>query len=80
MACAEAALRVDSNNYDVRQAAARCLIRCDRYAEAETHLNWCLNRRGDDEKLRDLARFVVRKRLERDGAVLQAEKPPPRRR
>ncbi len=64
LACARGALGSNPNRYEARYAVAQCLARHERYAEAASHLNWCLARRPDDEKLRALARDVIKKRIE----------------
>jgi len=75
LACARTACRHHANSYALRYGLAQCLIRHEQFAEAETQLDWCLGRRPADEKLRRLARDVIKKRLAGEGPVMQAERP-----
>jgi tetratricopeptide (TPR) repeat protein len=55
LACLEYAVHVDTSNYVVRRRLTRELIKQNRYAEALSHLRWCLRRKPDDPELqRDL--------------------------
>jgi tetratricopeptide (TPR) repeat protein len=61
---AERAERADPSQFPARYEAARCLVAAGRYADAQPHLNWCLQRRPNDARLHALLREVVAKRPE----------------
>ncbi len=65
--CAENAYRLDRNDYDVRHALAQCLVKLQRFDEAEEHLNWCLQRRPRDERLQLAAREAFKGRIDREA-------------
>jgi len=81
LACAEGAKRSDPNNCKARRALIQCLIRQQRYAEAEEHLKWCLRRRGHDEQLQKLIQEVIEKQIaqEQQSTAVRAQQPPRRR-
>jgi O-antigen ligase/tetratricopeptide (TPR) repeat protein len=49
--CARRALACDQNNYWVHYQLAMCLINQELFAEAESHLHWCLQRTPGDQSL-----------------------------
>ncbi|MEX0612944.1 MAG: hypothetical protein WD229_12565, partial [Pirellulales bacterium] len=63
LACLERAYGRDFTNYSVRQALAKALEAAGRFAEAETHLRWCLARRPADKSLSNLLVKITRERL-----------------
>ncbi len=64
--CAENALRCDPNNYNARYALAECLCEHNQFAEAEGHLDWCLQRQPGNNKLLRLARKAARKQIDNE--------------
>jgi tetratricopeptide (TPR) repeat protein len=60
----ERAARADPSQFPARYEAARCLVAAARYADAQPHLNWCLQRRPNDARLHALLHEVVAKRAE----------------
>jgi O-antigen ligase/tetratricopeptide (TPR) repeat protein len=68
VACARRAVRCDPNEYDVRYEAALCLIDARELAEAEPHVQWCLERRPDDRALVRRFKEALRDRLDAAGA------------
>jgi tetratricopeptide (TPR) repeat protein len=65
----ERAYSHDQNNYSIRRTLARALIPVGRYAEAESHLRWCLARRPDDRTLTSSLRTVTKHRLAHRGVA-----------
>ncbi|MGD0900269.1 MAG: tetratricopeptide repeat protein, partial [Thermoguttaceae bacterium] len=59
---AEKAARADPSHFPARYEAARCLVAAGRYADAQPHLSWCLQRRPNDGRLHALLREMVAKR------------------
>jgi O-antigen ligase/tetratricopeptide (TPR) repeat protein len=53
-----------AGEYEARYGQALCLIELGQFAEADRHLQWCLQRKPDSASLRDLAKQVLRKRLD----------------
>ncbi len=67
--CAEAALQSEPNHYQVRYALGCALAQEKRFAEAETHLRWCEQRRPDNENLQRTLRGVVQGRIVGQGPI-----------
>ena len=62
--CARSALRCDPDNYDVRYHLAIILTDQEAWSEAEPHLFWCLQCRGDNPGLASRYKEALRRRLE----------------
>ncbi len=67
--CVQEAMRCDPNDYRVRRVLALRLMDRGRFDEAQEHVDWCLNRRPDDPKVKGILREVVRRRLDGVRAV-----------
>ena len=63
--CLRRAVGCDAYNYDLRYRLGACLCENQRYEEAEEHLNWCLQRKPDNGKLKALMAEAVDGRLRR---------------
>ncbi len=61
--CAQSAYRCDPNGYDVRYTLALRLIDRKKYIQAVDHLQWCSQKRPDDEKLQWLVRETEKNRI-----------------
>ncbi|MBN2475479.1 MAG: O-antigen ligase family protein [Pirellulales bacterium] len=72
--CAQNAFGCDPNSYEVRHALTLRLAEQHRFVEAEQHLAWCLLRRPDDQRLRDLKRYVVKGRIDAETKVVQRDR------
>jgi len=57
--CAQNAFQCDPNNFDVRYALAIRMAEQKQFAASEKHLDWCLQRRPDDQRLQNVMRRVV---------------------
>ncbi|MCR4412028.1 MAG: O-antigen ligase family protein [Thermoguttaceae bacterium] len=66
--CARRAVRCDPNQYDARHEAALCLIDARELAEAEPHVQWCLQRRPDDRTLVRRFQEALRESLDAAGS------------
>ncbi len=62
--CARNALERDSGNYEIRRQLGLCLLSQGLYAEAESHLRWCLGRTPDNQAIGDALRQALRGRLD----------------
>jgi hypothetical protein len=62
--CARRASQCDQNNYAVRYQLALCLLDQGLYAEAESHLHWCLKRNNSDQMLQNKLKEAIGGRLE----------------
>jgi O-antigen ligase len=62
--CARNAVQCDSGNYEAHCRLASCLLSQRLFAEAESHLRWCLQRRPDDQGLEAALREAVKGRLD----------------
>jgi O-antigen ligase/tetratricopeptide (TPR) repeat protein len=67
--CARSALASDPNDYDVHYALAACLMDQRFYDEAQTHLHWCLQRKGDDASLQNMYKLVIKGWLDGQNRV-----------
>lgn len=63
LACLQRAYACDPSQYHIRQALAKSLADADRFAEAETHLRWCIARRPADSGLRDALLKTSKQRM-----------------
>jgi O-antigen ligase/tetratricopeptide (TPR) repeat protein len=63
----------DPNSYDVRSALGMCLLRDKRFAEAESHLYWCLQRRPEDRSVQNQYREALKGRLDQGGSTAARE-------
>ena len=61
--CARNALRCDPNGFRVHQRLANCLAGLGQLAEAKEHLDWCLKRKPDDQRLLDKEKEIMRKEI-----------------
>ncbi len=57
------AVSLGPNDFAPRRLLAVSLVEQQRFAEAEEHLRWCLDRRGDDQQLRELLANAVKGRI-----------------
>ncbi len=64
LACAREAAERDPNSYNVRYALAMRLLDQERFAEAETHLYWCLQRRPNDSNLEKRWKLAMKNKLD----------------
>jgi tetratricopeptide (TPR) repeat protein len=62
VACAEESYRLDPVQFHIRMALADALFQAGRYAEADSHLRWCVARRPDNGFLRTRLEQVARQR------------------
>jgi tetratricopeptide (TPR) repeat protein len=69
--CACHAVKSDPNNYQARYELASCLIEHKDFAEAETHLHWCLQRLPNDRAAETKLKQALQGRLdsERRAAI-----------
>jgi len=65
--CAQSAYECHPNGYDVRFALARCLLDQELYAEAQVHIQWCLQRRSSDKRLENWYRRALAGRLDKQA-------------
>jgi predicted Zn-dependent protease len=65
LVCAEKALRLDPDNYDIRFLSASLLVDAGKLEDADNHLHWCLLRKPNNKKLRSLVDRAVRRRVAR---------------
>jgi len=73
--CARNAFARNPNDYNVRHAMALRLADQQQFAEAETHVDWCLQRRPNDKRLQDLRRRIVVGRIDGEDAPRVAALP-----
>jgi len=71
--CARSAQACDPGDYHARYGQALCLVELGRLEEADRQLQWCLQRKPDNAPLRELAKQVLRKRLESSGRAQAME-------
>jgi O-antigen ligase len=64
LACARNAVQCDSGNYDAHCQLASCLLRQQLFAEAESHLRWCLQRTPNDQAIETNLREALKGRLD----------------
>jgi hypothetical protein len=62
--CIGMALQCDQGNYDAHYQAAASLLGREMFAEAETHVRWCLQRKPGDQTLAQLLRQAMKGRLD----------------
>jgi O-antigen ligase/tetratricopeptide (TPR) repeat protein len=62
--CARRALECDRNNYRAHYQLALCLMDKGLFAEAESHLHWCLQRKSGDGSLEDKLKQALKGRLD----------------
>ena len=66
--CARHAVKSDPNNYPARYELAACLIEQKEFAEAETHLHWCLQRSPNDRAAETKLKQALQGRLDSGAA------------
>jgi len=64
LVCARNAVQCDSGNYDAHCQLASCLLRQQLFAEAESHLRWCLQRTPNDQAIETKLREALKGRLD----------------
>jgi len=62
--CVRRAAAIRPNDYEVRFALGVSLVEQRKFEEAETHLDWCAQRRPDDPQLKAVLAGAVRARVE----------------
>jgi tetratricopeptide (TPR) repeat protein len=62
--CARCALECDRNNYRAHYQLASCLLDQGLFAEAETHLHWCLQRASGDKSVEIKLKQAIAGRLD----------------
>jgi O-antigen ligase/tetratricopeptide (TPR) repeat protein len=62
--CVRTALQCDSGSYSAHYYLGRCLLSQSQFAEAETHLRWCLQRKPNDKGLEEIVREAFKGRLD----------------
>ena len=72
----QTAVALMPNEYRVHYTLAAALVRGRQFAEAEQHLRWCLERKGEDAQLRDQLAAVVKSRI--DGQRVSISQEPAR--
>jgi tetratricopeptide (TPR) repeat protein len=74
--CARRALECDQNNYQAHYQLAACLLDQTLFAEAETHLHWCLQRAPNDKSVEIKLKEALKGRLdaERCAATQTSDK------
>jgi len=74
--CAECAVRADAGNFEAHRRLALALLKIKSFAEAETHLRWCLQRAPNNKTLEEQLSVAVKGRLEnqRQAAVGEGER------
>jgi len=65
--CLRAAVQCDSSLYDARHQLGAMLCQRKQFAEAESHLTWCLQRQPQDRAVRKLLEEAVEGRLRITG-------------
>jgi tetratricopeptide (TPR) repeat protein len=68
--CGRRAMKCSPNNYDVRYQLALTLIDRQEFAEAERHLQWCLQRKPDERRLERRLKEALRGRLDQESGVM----------
>jgi O-antigen ligase/tetratricopeptide (TPR) repeat protein len=69
--CLRSACRSSPDDYAIRHALALHLMDAGAYGEAENQVQWCIERKPQDESLRQLVKDLFRKRPGDRGAVAQ---------
>ncbi len=64
--CARNALHRGAGLFEVHYELGRCLLNQSQFAEAESHLRWCLQRRPDDRAVENLVREALKGRLDEE--------------
>jgi O-antigen ligase/tetratricopeptide (TPR) repeat protein len=64
LACARNAVQCDSGNYEAHCQLASCLLSQRSFAEAESHLRWCLQRTPNDQAIETKLREALKGRLD----------------
>jgi thioredoxin-like negative regulator of GroEL len=62
--CARSAIKSDPGNYQARYELALRLMERQQFAEAESHLHWCLQRTPDRQILQAKLKEALRGRLD----------------
>jgi len=62
--CARSAIKSDPGNYQARYELALRLIERQQFAEAESHLHWCLQRTPDEQSVQAKLKEALRGRLD----------------
>jgi tetratricopeptide (TPR) repeat protein len=62
--CARRALECDQNNYRAHYQLASCLLDQGLFAEAESHLHWCLQRASSDKSVEIKLKEALKGRLD----------------
>ncbi len=65
--CLQEAVNRDTTHYQAHYQLGRCLHKSGRHQEAATHLQWCLQRRPKDQKLRKLVEAAIKGGLRMTG-------------
>ena len=72
--CIDLALECDPNSFDVHYALGVDRLRQAAYAEAESHLRWCVQRSPDNPDLEKQLRDAIKGRLEDEFAPPRSRK------
>ena len=62
--CVGNALQCDPGNYNAHYQSALCLLKQGMFAEAESHVRWCLQRTPNDQAVANLLREALKGRLD----------------
>lgn len=62
--CARRALECDPNNYQVHYQLALCLMNQGMFADAQSHLHWCLQRSPNDRNVENTMKEALKGKLE----------------
>lgn len=78
VACLRRALRIDANHYEVHYQLAARLIDQQEFAEAQTHLQWCLYRKPDEQRLERRFKEALRGKMDQEAGIMADRVPPTR--
>ncbi len=70
-AALNAAIKTDPNSYDARYAIGTWLYRRQKFAQAAEHLQWCLQRKPNDELLQKMAQRATTEQIRGNSGIRQ---------
>ena len=74
--CARNALQCDAGNYNAHYHLGLCLLGQSQFAEAESHLRWCLQRTPNDGTLENNFREAFKGRLDQQRRAAKEDAQP----